>query len=232
MDEYAEEFALGLLDGAERAAVVAHLEECRACGTRVALLAEAGEHLLLIAPEVEPPVGFEQRVMTELGLAQPNLEVVSIPTPEPIKERRGRRWLVTAAGIAAASLLVLGAAVVAQRIAGPASPDLDTPSQQAAPMMSAHRPDELGEAVLVASDPAIVELDMAAWFADVEKWPHPPEGPWSLVVEHTDGTTEEHPLANSDDPTPQIALEAEAAAISSVSVASGGGHIWCTASFE
>jgi len=65
--DLAPELALGLLDGAERAEVLAHLERCARCHADVASLTELGEQLLLLAPEVPPPAGFETRVLAQLG---------------------------------------------------------------------------------------------------------------------------------------------------------------------
>lgn len=222
IDGLAEEFALGLLDGADRATVVAHLEGCRACGTRVAMLAEAGEHLLLVAPEVEPPVGFEQRVLDQLG---------SVTAPV-LERRRRRRWLVTAAGIAAAALLVVGGAALVLRAVGPEGRELADPAEERADLVSIRRGMDVGDAVLVASSPEVVELDVAEWMDEVAKWENPPEGPWTMVVERADGSKETHRLALDDDPTPRIRLDADSSPVRSVSLVDGIDHIWCAATFE
>jgi hypothetical protein len=65
--DLAPELALGLLDGAERAEVLAHLERCARCHGDVASLTEIGEQLLLLAPEVQPPAGFESRVLDRVA---------------------------------------------------------------------------------------------------------------------------------------------------------------------
>jgi hypothetical protein len=65
--DLAPELALGLLDGAERAEVLAHLERCAKCHADVASLTELGEQLLLLAPQVPPPAGFETRVLARLA---------------------------------------------------------------------------------------------------------------------------------------------------------------------
>jgi hypothetical protein len=73
--DLAPELALGLLDGAERAEVLAHLEQCATCHTDVASLTEIGEQLLLLGPEAQPPAGFENRVLDRLAPAS--------TTPQP-----------------------------------------------------------------------------------------------------------------------------------------------------
>ncbi|HEY8547081.1 MAG TPA: zf-HC2 domain-containing protein [Acidimicrobiales bacterium] len=130
--ELAPEFALGLLDGAERAAVVAHLERCRACRSQVALLAEAGEQMLLVAPSAEPPPGFEQRVLDRLGVEgpragsgpwarlrpRPRSRFRSRSGPGRGPDRR-RRWLAPAVAVTAAALLALGGAAAVLRSGDP-----------------------------------------------------------------------------------------------------------------
>lgn len=61
--EHAPEFALGILHGAARAELIGHLERCQACAATVADFAEIVDGLTVIAPEAEPPVGFEDHVL-------------------------------------------------------------------------------------------------------------------------------------------------------------------------
>src|SRR4051812_34582047 len=63
----APELALGILPGDERAAALAHLDECPGCQQHVSSLAGLTDQLLLLAPTAEPPAGFEQRVLASLG---------------------------------------------------------------------------------------------------------------------------------------------------------------------
>jgi Putative zinc-finger len=67
----AAELALGVLTGRERAQAMAHLEYCEACRENVRQLTLTGEGLLGLLPAMEPPVGFETRVMDRIGLAAP-----------------------------------------------------------------------------------------------------------------------------------------------------------------
>ena len=67
----AAELALGVLTGRERARALAHLDRCEACRENVRQLAVTGEELVGLLPAIEPPAGFETRVMERLGLGTP-----------------------------------------------------------------------------------------------------------------------------------------------------------------
>jgi hypothetical protein len=67
----AAELALGVLTGRERARALAHLDRCDACRENVRQLTVTGEELVGLLPAIEPPAGFETRVMERLGLATP-----------------------------------------------------------------------------------------------------------------------------------------------------------------
>jgi putative zinc finger protein len=69
--DVAAELALGVLTGRERAQAMAHLEHCEACGANLRQLTLTGEGLLGLLPAMEPPAGFETRVMDRIGLAPP-----------------------------------------------------------------------------------------------------------------------------------------------------------------
>jgi anti-sigma-K factor RskA len=67
----AAELALGVLTGRERARALAHLDQCEACRENVRQLTVTGEELVGLLPAIEPPAGFETRVMERLGLGAP-----------------------------------------------------------------------------------------------------------------------------------------------------------------
>jgi anti-sigma-K factor RskA len=81
--DVAEELALGILTGRERAEALAHLDCCAPCREDVRRLIVAGEELLRLLPAREPPPGFETRVLERLGLAAPG---------PPGGKRRLGRW--------------------------------------------------------------------------------------------------------------------------------------------
>jgi hypothetical protein len=87
----AAELALDELTGTERAAALSHLASCAECRAEVADLAAVADSLLLLAPSVEPPAGFESRVVDRLALPAPR-----------------RRWVRPVLVAAAAVVVVLG----------------------------------------------------------------------------------------------------------------------------
>ena len=107
----ASELALGIADGAERAEALDHLAGCADCRRAVAELTEVTDELLLIAPEHEPPVGFESRVLARLD-----------PQPVRRRPRRRRRALLmlapAVASAALASVVVLGVTRDDRQLAG------------------------------------------------------------------------------------------------------------------
>lgn len=80
--DVAAELALGVLTGRERAAALAHLDQCDACRENVRQLTMTGEGLLDLLPAAEPPAGFESRVLERIGVATP------APAPVPAAARR------------------------------------------------------------------------------------------------------------------------------------------------
>ena len=118
----APEFALGVLDGDARADVVLHLDRCPACRTVVAELAETADAIALLAPEAEPPPGFEQRVLEAVAGAE-----------------RRRRWrtakLVAVVAAAAAIVSVVGVRVI-DETRGP-STSVAAPALASVPMVGA-----------------------------------------------------------------------------------------------
>ena len=89
--ELAAELALGILSGAERAEVLLHVNGCSRCQAYVAELTEAADAIPQLAPEAEPPPGFEARVLQRLGAGE---------------RRSRRRWIAAVASVAAAAMIV------------------------------------------------------------------------------------------------------------------------------
>ena len=65
--EVAPDLALGLLDGGERAAAIGHVTGCASCRRHLDRLVEVADELLLLAPAIEPEIGFESRVIARLA---------------------------------------------------------------------------------------------------------------------------------------------------------------------
>jgi hypothetical protein len=89
--DIAPELALGVLSGAERAEALIHVNGCARCQALVTELSEVADVLPLLAPEHEPPPGFEQRV---LGAGRAN------------RRRATRRWVAAIAAAVAAAAIV------------------------------------------------------------------------------------------------------------------------------
>ena len=82
------EVALGVADGEDRARVLDHVVDCSECRHELEDLTALADDLVVLAPEHEPPLGFELRTVRGL---QP-------------KRRRRRRWRIPAVAFAAAAL--------------------------------------------------------------------------------------------------------------------------------
>ncbi len=100
-DELAE-LALGTLDGRSRSEVLGHVGSCPRCRATLEHLSGVTDSLLQLAPEVEPPLGFELRLVEKLRAADAEKPQAA--------ERSRQRWLRRASPLAAAAavLLLLG----------------------------------------------------------------------------------------------------------------------------
>jgi hypothetical protein len=92
------ELALGALTGRERARALTHVESCQRCADELEQLSRVADTVVQVAPDVEPPMGFEVRLFEKMG--------VSDRSDELAKRRRVRvlRW--GAAGVAVAAAAV------------------------------------------------------------------------------------------------------------------------------
>src|SRR5688572_21658103 len=61
--DIAAELALGTISGDDRARILAHISTCAECRRLVDDMAGAADSLFLLAPEHEPPAGFESKVL-------------------------------------------------------------------------------------------------------------------------------------------------------------------------
>jgi hypothetical protein len=69
--ELLPELALGILGGEDRARALDHLSGCAECSNELAALSRAADGLLALAPQHEPPAGFEDRVLARLRRERP-----------------------------------------------------------------------------------------------------------------------------------------------------------------
>jgi anti-sigma-K factor RskA len=89
------EFALGTLSGRSRAVVLDHLETCAQCNAEVESLADLTDKLLSLAPEAEPSLGFETRLIERYRGSD-------------VRRRTTRRQRVSVFAVAAMVAAVLG----------------------------------------------------------------------------------------------------------------------------
>jgi len=101
------ELAVGSLAGEERAAVVAHLAGCASCRRLAEDLIDVVDELSLITPGVDPPAGFESRVLA--GIARDSETPVRLAR----RVRPPLRWL---AALAAAVAIFAGGSVAGVRL--------------------------------------------------------------------------------------------------------------------
>jgi hypothetical protein len=99
--EVLPELAVGAVAGDERAWALSHVAGCVACRRELAEFSRAADTVLLLAPSVEPPPGFESRVLAALSPAA---------APAPLRRRRWRLpHLRPAVAFAVAVVLAAGA---------------------------------------------------------------------------------------------------------------------------
>jgi hypothetical protein len=105
------DLALGLLTGDERAAALHHVARCDPCRRQLDGLAEVADQLLLLAPSVEPEIGFESRVMARLhadgAFARSGVEEADVAR-SAFRERSWRRPARSLLLGIAAALIVVG----------------------------------------------------------------------------------------------------------------------------
>jgi len=99
--DVAPELALGILDGEQRAQALRHLAECPDCRREVEELTSVADELLMLAPEREPPAGFESQVLARLQ-----------PPPAVTRARRRTRRLLAPLASAAAAAAIAVAVVL------------------------------------------------------------------------------------------------------------------------
>jgi hypothetical protein len=99
--ELAPELGLGILTGIERANALAHLETCPPCQALVENMVELTDTLCALGPEIEPPAGFEGRLLAR----RQSIADDSSPAHTP---GAARRWRWPALVAAAATMAAVG----------------------------------------------------------------------------------------------------------------------------
>ena len=211
--EVAAELALGTLEGSERGDALAHLAACPTCRVHVQELAEVVDGLLALAPEAEPPAGFESTVLARIDEER---GVV------PIGRRRPGRLLVA---VAAVALLLAG--VLAGLLLGASG---EGESELAWATMRSPEGESVGEVWRYGDDDATLVVSVPAW-ADIEG----EDGPrYALRLGLDDGDTIEVGDFGLGTGTSSWGVNAPVAAgeIDSVSVVDDTGRLWCTGTFD
>lgn len=104
VEALAPELALSIVSGADRARALTHVGQCASCRRLIEELATVADPLLLLAPELEPSIGFESRVLartTEAAAATPSAPLAPRAARRPHR-RRPRGLKVAAAAVALA----------------------------------------------------------------------------------------------------------------------------------
>jgi hypothetical protein len=112
-DEHADnlaELALGILTGRDRAATLAHVDACARCAEELEQLSHAADAVVSVAPEIEPPVGFEVRLFNRMGLN--DTAPAAAPAPAPAEESPARRHAALRWGERVPRWALAGAAAV------------------------------------------------------------------------------------------------------------------------
>jgi hypothetical protein len=110
-DDDVDELALGHLDEPRRSRLLAHAATCAECHASLESLGTVVDRLLLAAPQVEPPEGFESRVLQRIP---------DDPAASSSKRTIGR-WLVSVAAVAVA---FLAGGVLVARLDHESAPDV------------------------------------------------------------------------------------------------------------
>jgi hypothetical protein len=94
------ELALGVLSGRERAGALAHVDTCPRCAEELEQLSRTADAVVAMAPEAEPPLGFETRLFARMGIEE---------APVARQHRFKKAWLpVTIAAAVVALAIGLG----------------------------------------------------------------------------------------------------------------------------
>ena len=106
------ELALGVADARERAGAFAHLEHCPGCRLELRQLSDVADGFGALAPAVEPPAGFESRLLARLEPERPSRSTAGAEHRRPL-------W-AAAAAVAALAIGAVGWVIGEQTSPSPA----------------------------------------------------------------------------------------------------------------
>lgn len=219
--EVAAELALGLLTGDERAEALAHLERCGDCQAEVAALTAVGEQLLLLAPEVPPPPGFESRVLARLLPAPEDLSPLGSSGAGWARRRPTRLLAAAAAVVVVLALVVGGWATFLDRgdTVAVTHTELRVPRGRV-----------VGELTMRHSSPLVMEVDITDWLDGMEEHGASLEDRWWLSVKEKDGSGEMYALDLARREPLEVTMHEgiEAEDLTEVAVVDDTGEVWCS----
>lgn len=210
----APELALGILPGDERAAALAHLDECPGCRQEVSSLAGVADQLLLLTPTAEPQAGFEQRVLASLGTGSNRVRVPRVKRPAV---------RVTAAALALAACIALAVLVISKSSSEP-------PSLTTEPMRTASGA-VVGKVFVHREQPAVLFMSLPGWAEQVRSYGRPGDT-FALRIERRDGPAVVVPVSMSNEQAWTTTLGFDPKAITSVAMVDSEGRVWCRAQFH
>jgi hypothetical protein len=92
------DLAAGVLGGRERVALLSHVNGCLSCKDELDQLMAVADGLVHLAPEVDPPLGFESRIM----------ERIQVPVLKPLGQDRRHRGSLAIASAAIVAIVAFG----------------------------------------------------------------------------------------------------------------------------
>jgi hypothetical protein len=212
--DVAPELAAGNLCGEDRAAAIAHLAKCPACQQEVNALATVTDRLLLMAPAIEPPVGFEQRVLAALDGAP-----AAAPRRAPV-----RRSLPRLAAMAAVVLALVSGGLLLDAT-------LPSDSVNARAEMRTADGEVVGHAYLHQDEPTLLVVTIPGWREEAEEY-GARGGTYTLHVAIGGDRVMTYPVVMPAEPIWSATLEVPVERVLSVSVIDDDGRVWCEATFE
>jgi hypothetical protein len=215
LHEVADELALDMLTGAERAAALLHLERCDSCRGVIASLTVTADVVLLATPTIPPPAGFESRVLARVD--ETNEDETNEPVP--LVSRRRRRWLRPLLVAAAFLAVVLVTVALLPNGGGDAV---------AATEMRAADGSRVGSAYVNDADPTGLVVKVTDWETASSGQL---AAAYRLDVGRDDGTREVVPLDFAADYSWHVTLDADARDVVSVALIGADGTVLCSGSF-
>jgi hypothetical protein len=151
------EFALGTLSGRSRALVLDHLETCAHCNAEVEALADVTDRLLWLAPEAEPTLGFETRLIERYR-----------GTDARRTSLRRQRVSVFAVAAMLAAVLGIGVGAIVTNNVGSTSPTVTTVRPLTGQLKSGNQ--VVGDVTISSGSPSWMIMDIDAAMLSGTVW--------------------------------------------------------------